>query len=220
MSGNIWEPNITRHARYCDDSVSDNDSVISKYILLYSSLRKQKHLKILDVGCSTGSPDRHLAGYLRTHGINPVIDGLDVSIKIKNEAESNLNKFYMGNLFDIYIDPIYDIVICSRLLRFLDPLKQHEGVSKCMLFCNDNGVVITDGVSNTHYAINGYTVFTRDNFNDQKTCQMEDQDSKPWFCKHPTHFPKWVFFKIIGVVVPLYRRYNRKKQSSCFYCNF
>lgn len=210
---------MTRHARYCDDSVSDNDSVISKYILLYSSLRQEKCLKILDVGCSTGSPTRHLAGYLRTHGIDSVIHGLDASKKIINEAEVNLDKFYSGNLFDVYIDPVYDIVICSRLLRFLDPLKQREGVTKCVLFCNDNGVVITDGISTTQRAINRYTMFTREDLYYEKTRQVEDRNSKPCFCKRPTRLAKYIWNKAIDLIFLFYREYDKKKQSSCFYCN-
>lgn len=219
MNGGVWAPNMTRHARYCDDSDSSNDSVISKYILLYSFHRQQKCLKILDVGCSTGSPARHLAGYLRIHGINAVIDGLDTSKKVKKMAELNLNKFYLGNLFDVHIESIYDIVICSRLLRFLDPLKQRDGVSKCMRFCNNNGVLITDGITDTRHTVNGYAMLTSTQRIDERTSKMYSRNVKLFFYKRLIPGLNRIWVGAIRCISPLlYPIFDEKNQSDCVYC--
>lgn len=174
MGGNVWHPTVTRHTRYCCGS----DKAISQHVLRYSSLRRKKCLKILDVGCSTGWAARHMAGYLWTLGVDCTIDGLDRSKIVKMEAVKNLNKFHQCELFDADIEPVYDVVICSRLLRFLEPPYRCEGVHKCASFCNDNGVVITDGIPNVSSAIGGYVMLSPDAIRKEAVRHLEDRNWK------------------------------------------
>ena len=170
---------MTRHARYCEPSIFGDDSIIGKYALLYSLFGPKKRLRILDVGCSTGAPARHLKGYLKEFGVSCAVDGIDDSEKVAADAMSNLDKFYPGNFFDIDVEPVYDIAICSRLLRFLDPPERREGVSRCASFCNSDGVVITDGIPGSRYAINRHVMLPRAALLDEATRRMRDLGSKP-----------------------------------------
>lgn len=196
MGGKTWPSNMTRHTRYCKFSYLDNDSAISKYVLQYSKLRQQKSLKILDVGCSTGWAARHMVGYLRTFGVNCIIDGLDESEKIKAEAERNLNEFYPDNLFNISIDSIYDIVICSRMLRSVDTVKQHTGISKCVSFCNNKGVIITDALPYATCKVNGYTMLTKDKAIDELKHHIDVWNGKSCLYKDCISILKRIDYKI------------------------
>lgn len=221
MDGDIWPSNMTRHARYCKPSIFGDDSIISKCILLYSLIGSKKRLKILDVGCSTGSPARHLRGYLRPFGVSCTIDGMDASKEVMADATSNLGKFYLGNLFDISVEPIYDIAICSRLLRFLDVPKQCEGVSKCTSFCNNGGVVITDGIPNSCYAVKKHVMLPRAALLDEAARYMRVWKGKPEShkCQARDQTRLDTFYRDLeSRFIRLCIDMDRKKWSNCLYC--
>ena len=212
---------MTRHARYCKPSLLGNDPIISKYAMLYSLFRPKKHLRILDVGCSTGAPARHLKGYLGALGVSCTVDGIDVSKLVMTDAESNLDKFYLGNLFDIVVEPAYDVVICSRLLRFLDPPERCEGVSRCASFCNDDGVVITDGILGSRYAVNGHVMLPRAALLDEAARRMGDWSGKPKPCERRISRQTpldtlWccILSRFTRVCISI----DRKKWPGCPYC--
>ena len=195
MSGKIWHPIVSYHTRYCK-----SDGAISRHVQHHPLLGQTKRLKILDVGCSTGWAARHLAGYLRTLGVDCTIDGLDRSKIVKTEAVKNLNKFYQCDLFDADIKPVYDAVICSRLLRFLEPPYRCEGVHKCASFCNDNGVVITDGIPNVHSAIDGYVMLSPDAIRKEAARYMENWNGKNPSAKLSTHRLKFLAHRYLGLI--------------------
>ena len=219
MSGKIWRPTITRHTRYCK-----SDKAISQYILQYSSLRQKNSLKILDVGCSTGSAARHMAGYLRTLGIDCTVDGLDRSEIVKSEADKNLNKFYQCDLFDAVIEPVYDVVICSRLLRFFEPPDWCKGAHKCASFCNDNGVVITDGIPNVSSATGGYAMLSPAAIHNKTAYHMEDCNGIHPSGKLLTYQLKFLVYRClgspyIGGLDCLNVLIDRLRRTRCQYCN-
>lgn len=136
--------------------------MVSEHVYQRSKDLHEKPMKILDVGCSTGRAARYMRDYLKKLGVECVIDGLDISERVRAKAKKNLHEFYSGNLFDKQIEPVYDIVICSRMLRYMDPKTQHAGISKCMSFCNNTGVIITDALPYATRNVNGYVMVTRD----------------------------------------------------------
>ena len=220
MGGNTWPSNTTRHTRYCETGIG-NDPIISKYAVLYSMFRPKKRLRILDVGCSTGSAARHLKGYLTEFGVSCTVDGMDVSEKVMSAAESNLDKFYLGNLFDIAVEPVYDIAICSRLLRFFAPPEQCKGVSRCASFCNDDGVVITDGIPGSRYAISENVMLPRAVLLDEVARHTQDWESKSEFCKYWTRCRTCLgilYRSLLSRSTPRCISNDRKKWPDCPYC--
>ena len=220
MDGDIWPAIMTRHARYCKPGI-ENDFIVSKYALLYSLFRPKKCLKMLDVGCSTGSPTRHLKGYLKALGVDCVVIGMDTSRRVMADAESNLDGFRLGNLFDAPAEPAYDIVICSRLLRFLDPPKRCDGVSGCARFCNDRGVVITDGLFDSCYAISGHVMLPRAALLGEAERRMEEWNGRTWLYKRLACCWKHLAILISHstfLAARLSAKHDRKAQVNCPYC--
>lgn len=223
MSGDIWPAVTTRHTRYCDNPDDpNNDAVISMYVLLYSLIRPKRRINVLDVGCSTGSAARHLKGYLRTLGVDCTVVGMDASKRVMADAESNLDGFRLGNLFDTPAEPAYDIVICSRLLRFLDPPRRCDGVSRCAEFCNSGGVVITDGIPDSRYVINGHVMLPRAALLGEATRCMDEWDGRAGVCKILircwTH-RKIQLTRLISPATILYAKHDRKARFCCLYCH-
>ena len=220
MGGDIWPAIMTRHARYCKPGI-ENDPIVSKYALLYSLFRPKKCLKILDVGCSTGSPARHLKGYLKALGVDCVVIGMDTSRRVMADAKSNLDGVRLGNLFDAPAEPAYDIVICSRLLRFLDPPKRCDGVSRCAKFCNDRGVVITDGLSDSCYAISGHVMLPRAAILGEAARHIERWNGKTGLCKRLARFQAQLGILLSHSTLPaalLCAWHDRKARIKCPYC--
>lgn len=209
--------------RYCDNPDDpDNDAVISMYVLLYSLIRPKRRLSVLDVGCSTGSPARHLKGYLRALGVECSVVGMDASKWVMADAESNLDGFRLGDLFNTPAEPTYDIVICSRLLRFLDPPRRYDGVSKCAGFCNRWGVVITDGIPDSRYAIGGHVMLPRAALRGEAARLREEWSGKTGVCKMPIRcwtYLKIQFTRLISPATLLYARHDRKARFRCPYCH-
>jgi len=220
VRSNIWPYSMTRHARYCEPGLG-NDPIVGKYALLYSLFSPKKRLRILDVGCSTGLPARHLKGYLKEFGVGCTVDGMDASEEVAADATSNLDRFYLGNLFDVDVEPAYDIVICSRLLRFLDPPERCEGVSRCASFCNDGGMVITDGIPDSRYAVNEYVMLPRAALLDEAACCMRDLGGRPKPRERPTRRRTFLDIYCCRLASWLIRRYidnEGKKKPGCPYC--
>lgn len=222
MGGDIWPAVTTRHARYCDSpNDPQNDAVIGMYVLLYSLIGPKRRLNVLDVGCSTGSAARHLKGYLKALGVECVVIGMDASRRVMADAELNLDGFRLGNLFDAPAEPAYDIVICSRLLRFLDPPRQCDGVSRCARFCNDRGMVITDGIPDSCYAISGHVMLPRAVILGETARRMEGWNGKTGLCKRLVRFRAHLEILFSHLALPialLCAWHDRKARINCPYC--
>lgn len=166
--------------------------MVSEHVYQRSKDLHEKPMKILDVGCSTGEADRYMRDYLKKLGVECVIDGLDISKGVRAKAEKNLHEFYQGNLFDIKIEPVYDIVICSRMLRYMDPKTQRDGISKCRSFCNNTGVIITDALPYATRNVNGYVMVTRDKAVRELERHIDVWNNTPRLCKIRKSITNWI----------------------------
>lgn len=80
-------------------------------------------LKILDIGCATGTT----GAYLKEQGIASYVEGVEYSSEMGKEAEKFYNKVVIGNLntqevFDQFTNRTYDYIIFGDVLEHLiDP---------------------------------------------------------------------------------------------------
>ncbi len=110
------------------------DPIIKKF--------QKTNIKVLDVGCGTGSIDLYLA----KHGCT--VSGIDISAKAIKIAKSNTKKFNLGNkvkfiLGDIQqmkIKETYDLIICSEIIEHIKNEKKVLLKIKKML--NENGRLV------------------------------------------------------------------------------
>src|SRR3989344_4852171 len=128
MFNRNWSSSFTFDERYEITGVNDR-------VLEYVRQNSKKNLIVLDVGCSTGIAVNTLQQKLKHEGLDITTIGIDVSPKVKKESEKNLDRFILGDILKIETKPDpADVVICSKMILFVNYRKRAEIISKCSEF--------------------------------------------------------------------------------------
>lgn len=137
MSDYRWPSQFTCHGRYEQTGVTDR-------VLEYVRTSGKNKIKILDVGCSVGIAIKDMQTNLKRMGIETETTGMDRSVKVKVEAEKNLDHFILGGIMSVKPSPEYDVVICSKMILHAGAKTRARIVCKCSRFLKPDGALITD----------------------------------------------------------------------------
>ncbi len=119
-------------------------------------------LNLLDVGCGTGTTDRHLAPRVRT------LHGVDISEEMLAKAKHNIPKanfaWYDGEKLP-YDDETFDVVVAICVLHHVPVSKRFKVVSEMVRVTRPGGVVAV-------FEHNPYNPLTRYAVN---TCELDEE---------------------------------------------
>lgn len=134
-----WQSNFTVADRYETDGVIDR-------VFEYVRSTGKKNLAIMDVGCSSAIAVKYLRFILEGKGIGITkIIGVDPSENIRIEAEENLDEFIPLDILDVKDEPgKADIMICCKMILWVQPQHRVNVLLKCSKFLKDDGGLITD----------------------------------------------------------------------------
>lgn len=138
MFDSNWPATITFADRYGLTGITD---LVTDYV------RKsgKKRLVIIDVGCSTAVALKRLQNEMKTAGIEAYTIGIDLSKKVKREAEKNVDEFI--NMDILKIDNkrfTADIVICSKMAIYVSAKRRSNILLKSSELLKNDGALITD----------------------------------------------------------------------------
>lgn len=100
-------------------------------------------LLVMDVGCSTAVTMNDCKQCLAARGVILNTIGIDQSLKIKEHAETNLDRFILSNVLHVEnYDNVADVVICANMLRGVTPSAKSMVIEKCAKFLKPRGILI------------------------------------------------------------------------------
>jgi SAM-dependent methyltransferase len=132
-----WFSSYTTPNRYYLTGITD-------HVKSYVKETGKKKLVIVDVGCSTGIAIRNMSDELNQDGIQTFTIGIDPSPKLKDDAQSNLDKFVNKDVLRIKPKPVADIVICSKMAIYVSAKRRAKIITKTIEFLKNDGAMITD----------------------------------------------------------------------------
>ena len=135
-----WPSQFTYFGRYEDTGITDR-------IFEYIAHTGKNTLNILDVGCSAALATKSLQNNLSLSNIHAKTTGVDISSKIQESANKNLDKFILGDILDINLLPEFDIVICSKMVLFESATRKAAVLAKCSKLMKPDGGLVTDAQS-------------------------------------------------------------------------
>ena len=126
MSKN-WTKTTTGKGRYDVIGVCD-------YIRQYAKNTSKEKIRMIDVGCSKAVAIKECEVCLKEENVSLFTVGIDVSEKVKDEAEENLSEFILGDVTRLSQKNIKqaDIVICLHVTIRIDIGHRDKIIKKCI----------------------------------------------------------------------------------------
>lgn len=132
-----WPSSYTFPERY--DAIGVLDRIIE-----YCTKYNKSDISILDVGCSAGIAGNHVKTYLEQRGFKIKIIGIDVNPAIESAARFYLDEFYLTNFWKFKPVILYDLVICTRVLRNKSYDMLADAIDVMGELLKKDGALITD----------------------------------------------------------------------------
>ncbi|MDG6930043.1 MAG: M48 family metalloprotease [Nitrososphaerota archaeon] len=134
-----WTQNYTKPNRYIDNG-------IFYHVKDYARNNVNFPLTIIDVGCSYGDAPKRMKDQLQDININVKIIGIDISKKVRERAEKNLDGFIQSDILKLRVDdlPLADAVICSFVALWVTPERRSRIIYRCAEQLKDDGALVTN----------------------------------------------------------------------------
>ena len=119
----------------------------------YSQQLKLDSLVVIDVGCSSGVALNDCRQLLEARGVTLYTVGIDQSLKVRKDAEKNLNRFILSNVLSVKnCGGVADVVICANMLRYNVTFEEKSLiVGKCARFLKPTGILILASPFPSHF---------------------------------------------------------------------
>jgi Zn-dependent protease with chaperone function/SAM-dependent methyltransferase len=134
-----WRVNFTKPKRYRSNGITYR-------VLDYAIRVKKPALTVVDVGCSYGIASKTMKDDLAKKGINVTVYGVDVSERVRERAQANLDYFIGGDITTIPPTalPEADVVICSFAINLVSPEIKYNVIRSCASLLKTEGVLVTN----------------------------------------------------------------------------